>query len=403
MSNYTDEIINLKKKYVANNYEQIPIVVAEAKGVWIKDPEGKQYLDMIGAGSTMNCGHRHPKIINALKSQADRVTFSSNMLYNDQLVPFSKKLTEMTGKDMIIPMNTGTEAVETAIKCARRWAYNVKNVPENEAEVIVCAGNYHGFTITLSSFSTNEECFKDFGPFTPGFNIIPFGDIDALKKSISPNTAAFLVEPIQYHVGITIPPAGFLKKAFDCCQENNVLFIADEVQTGLGRTGRLFACDWEDIEPDIYVLGKPLGGGVLPVSAVVANSEILQVFDPGSNYTCFGGNPLACACAKATLEVIEEDNLPQRADDLGGYFINKLSNIENSDIKEVRGKGLLVVIEFYLNVAPHYCEALRKEGVLARQVGDNILRFTPPLIITKEELDWALDKIVKVIARDEVL
>ena len=402
MLDRSDEIISLTKKYVAHNYEPIPVVVAEAKGVWIKDLEGKQYLDMISSSSSLTCGHRHKKIINTLKRQADRVTLTSNLLYNDQLVPYSKKLTEITGKNMLIPMNTGAEAVETAIKCARRWAYNIKNVPENEAEIIACAGNYHGSTITLVSFSTNEVCFKSFDPFTPGFKVIPFGDINALRKAISPNTAAFLVEPIQGHAGVIIPPDGFLKKAFVCCQENNVLFIADEVQTGLGRTGRWFACDWEGVKPDIYVLGKALGGGVMPVSAVVANSEILGVFNPGSNGTTYGGNPLACACAKTTLEVIEEENLPRRADELGRYFLNRLSKIENPDIKEVRGKGLLLAIEFYSDARPYY-NALIKEGVLCSQVGENILRFIPPLIITKEELDWALDKIVKVIVKDEVL
>lgn len=402
MLNRSDEIISLTKKYVAHNYEPIPLIVTEAKGVWVKDVDGKTYLDMIGSGSAMTCGHRHQKIINTLKRQADQVTLTSRLLYNDQLAPYSKKLAEMTGKDMILPMNTGTDAAETAIKCARRWAYNIKNVPENEAEIIVCAGSFHGSTIATISSSTNEECFKGFGPFTPGFNIIPFGDTDALKKSISPNTAAFMVEPIQGHAGIIIPPTNFLKEAFLYCHENNILFIADEVITGLGRTGKLFACDWENVEPDIYILGKPLGGGVLPISAVVANFEILQVFDPGSNPSTFGGNPLASACAKATLEVIEKENLPRRADELGKYFLNKLSKIENPDIKEVRGKGLLLAIEFYSYAKP-YSDELRKDGLLVSQVGKNILRFIPPLIITKKELDWALKKIVKVIAKDNEL
>ena len=399
MFDRSDEIISLTKKYVTHSYEPIPVVVTEAKGVWIKDLEGKEYLDMIGSGSAMTCGHRHQRIINALKKQADQVTLTSRLIYNDQLVPYSKKLTKMTGKDMILPMNTGTDAAEAAIKCARRWAYNIKNVPKNEAEIIVCARSFHGSTITTVSSSTNEECFKGFGPFTPGFNIIPFGDADALKKSISANTAAFLVEPIQGHAGIIIPPAGFLKEAFLCCQENNILFIADEVITGLGRTGKLFACDWENVEPDIYILGKPLSGGVLPVSAVVANFEILGIFDPGSNPSTFGGNPLACACAKATLEVIETENLPRRADELGRYFLNKLSRIENPDIKEVRGKGLLLAIEF-CSSAKSYSDELRKEGLLVSQVAENILRFIPPLIITKKELDWALKKIVKVIGKE---
>jgi ornithine--oxo-acid transaminase len=351
---------------------------------------------MLSAYSAVNQGHRHPKIIAALKKQADRVTLTSRAFHNDQLGPFCKKVAELTGKDMVLSMNTGAEAVETAIKAARRWAYDIKKVPENRAEIIVCEGNFHGRTTTIISFSSEENYKRGFGPFTPGFKIIPYGDIEALKAAITPNTAAFLVEPIQGEAGIKIPSAGFLKKAYELCRENNALFIADEIQTGLGRTGKLFACDWENVVPDVYILGKALGGGVIPISAVVAGKEILGVFEPGSHGSTFGGNPLACACAIAALNVIEEENLVQRSLEMGEYFMSKLKEIKNPVIKEIRGKGLLIGIELKENARP-YCEKLKANGLLCKDTHETVIRLAPPLVISKYEIDWALERIKKVL------
>jgi len=318
------EIIQQTEKYSAHNYNPLPVVISKAKGVWVEDPEGNRYMDMLSAYSAVSQGHGHPRIIAALKDQAELSTLTSRAFHNDKLGPFCQKLAGFTGKNMILPMNTGAEAVETAIKAARRWAYDVKRVPENQAEIIVCNNNFHGRTTTIISFSSEDEYKRGFGPFTPGFKIIPFGDINALTSAITANTAAFLVEPIQGEAGINIPPEGFLKQAADLCKENNVLFIADEIQTGLGRTGKKFACDWENVIPDIYVLGKALGGGVMPVSAVVANKDILGLFEPGSHGSTFGGNPLACACSLAALEVLEDENLIEHSNAMGEYFKTQL-------------------------------------------------------------------------------
>jgi ornithine--oxo-acid transaminase len=386
------EIINITEKYSAHNYHPLPIVISRAEGVWVEDPDGNRYMDMLSAYSALNQGHRHPKIIAALKEQADRVTLTSRAFYNDKLGPFCKKVAEITGKDMILPMNSGAEAVETAIKAARRWAYDAKKIPENQAEIIVCEGNFHGRTTTIISFSSDEDYKRGFGPFTPGFKIIPYGDINALSAAISPNTAAFLVEPIQGEGGIRIPKEGFLKQAYELCKTNNVLFIADEIQTGLGRTGKLFACEWENVVPDVYILGKALGGGILPISAVAADEDIMGVFEPGSHGSTFGGNPLACACAIAALDVIEEENLVQRSLEMGEYFIDKLRQIKNPSIREIRGKGLLIGIELDKNVRP-YCEKLMELGLLCKDTHETVIRFAPPLIITREEIDWAVERI----------
>ncbi|MCR4431436.1 MAG: ornithine--oxo-acid transaminase [Tepidanaerobacteraceae bacterium] len=391
MSN-NQEIINITEKYSAHNYHPLPIVISRAEGVWVEDPDGNRYMDMLSAYSALNQGHRHPKIIAALKEQADRVTLTSRAFYNDKLGPFCKKVAEITGKDMILPMNSGAEAVETAIKAARRWAYDAKKIPENQAEIIVCEGNFHGRTTTIISFSSDEDYKRGFGPFTPGFKIIPYGDINALSAAISPNTAAFLVEPIQGEGGIRIPKEGFLKQAYELCKTNNVLFIADEIQTGLGRTGKLFACEWENVVPDVYILGKALGGGILPISAVAADEDIMGVFEPGSHGSTFGGNPLACACAIAALDVIEEENLVQRSLEMGEYFIDKLRQIKNPSIREIRGKGLLIGIELDKNVRP-YCEKLMELGLLCKDTHETVIRFAPPLIITREEIDWAVERI----------
>ncbi|MDQ0340991.1 ornithine--oxo-acid transaminase [Caldalkalibacillus uzonensis] len=389
-------IIDKTQKFGANNYLPLPVVISRAKGVWVEDPEGNKYIDMLSAYSAVNQGHRHPKIIQALKDQAERVTLTSRAFHNDQLGLFYEKVARLTGKDMVLPMNTGAEAVETAIKAARRWAYEVKGLPDNQAEIIACKGNFHGRTMTAVSLSSEEEYKRGFGPMIPGIKLIPYGDIEALKKAISPNTAAFLVEPIQGEAGIIIPPKGFLREAFDVCQKHNVLFIADEIQAGLGRSGKRFACDWENVQPDMYILGKALGGGVFPISCVAANKEILGVFNPGSHGSTFGGNPLACAVAVAALDVLEEERLAERSLELGNYFQEKLRQIKSSVIKEVRGRGLFIGVELY-NPARPYCEQLKEEGLLCKETHETVIRFAPPLVISKEELDWALERIYKVL------
>ncbi|MDQ0162115.1 ornithine--oxo-acid transaminase [Aeribacillus alveayuensis] len=392
------QIIEQTEKYGAKNYHPLPIVISQAEGVWVYDPEGNQYMDMLSAYSAVNQGHRHPKIIQALKDQADKITLTSRAFHNDQLGPWYEKVANITNKEMILPMNTGAEAVETAIKAARRWAYDIKGVKENQAEIIVCEGNFHGRTMAAISLSTETEYKRGFGPLLPGIKHIPYGDVNALKEAITENTAAFLLEPIQGEAGINIPPEGFLKEAYEICKREDVLFIADEIQSGLGRSGKMFACDWESVEPDMYILGKALGGGVFPISCVAANKEILGVFNPGSHGSTFGGNPLACAVSMAALEVIEEEMLPERALELGNYFMKKLKQIENPEIKEVRGKGLFIGIELGTHARP-FCERLKDEGLLCKETHDTVIRFAPPLVITKEELNWAYEKIRKVLSK----
>jgi len=394
--NKTEIVINQTEQFGAHNYHPLPIVISRAEGVWVEDPEGNKYLDMLSAYSALNQGHRHPRIIQALKDQADKVTLTSRAFYNDQLGVFYEKLAKLTGKNMILPMNTGAEAVETALKAVRRWAYEVKKVPENQAEVIVCEGNFHGRTITITSFSSADEYKRGFGPFTPGFTIIPYGDIEALKRAITPNTAAFLVEPIQGEAGIIIPEPGFLKAAQQVCKENNVLLVCDEIQTGFGRTGKLFASDWEDVKPDMYVMGKALGGGVFPISAVAADKEILGVFDPGSHGSTFGGNPLGCAVAAAALDVLIDEGLTERSLELGQYFMDRLKEIRNPLIKEIRGRGLFIGLELKTAARP-YCEQLKERGLLCKETHETTIRFAPPLVISKEELDWAIDRIKQVL------
>ncbi|KPV55803.1 ornithine--oxo-acid aminotransferase [Paenibacillus sp. A3] len=391
----TKQIIEQTEKYGAANYRPLPIVISKAEGVWVEDPEGNKYMDMLSAYSALNHGHRHPKIIQALKDQADKVTLTSRAFHNDQLGTFYEKLSQLTGKSMILPMNTGAEAVETAIKAIRRWAYSVKKVPANQAEIIVCEGNFHGRTITITSFSSEEEYKAGFGPFTPGFKIIPYGDLEALKNAISPNTAAFLFEPIQGEAGINIPATGFIQGAQRLCKENNVLFVADEIQTGFGRTGKLFACDWENVKPDMYILGKALGGGVFPISAVAADQDILGVFNPGSHGSTFGGNPLGCAVAITALDVLQEEDLVRRSEQSGQYFMNKLKEIKSSKLKEIRGRGLFIGLELNEPARP-YCEKLKELGLLCKETHETTIRFAPPLNISQENLDWALERIVSV-------
>ncbi|CEG23344.1 Ornithine aminotransferase [Planococcus massiliensis] len=394
----TQTIIETTEKYGANNYHPLPIVITEAEGVWVKDPEGNKFMDMLSAYSAVNQGHRHPKIIQALKDQADRVTLTSRAFHNDMLAPWYEMICKISGKEMALPMNTGAEAVETAFKAARRWAYDVKGVEEGQAEIIACNGNFHGRTMTAVSLSSDPEYRRGFGPMLPGINLIPFGDLEALKAAITPNTAAFLIEPIQGEAGIIMPEEGFLKAARELCRENNVLFIADEIQCGLARTGKMFACEWEDVNPDMYILGKALGGGVFPISCVVADSDILGVFNPGSHGSTFGGNPLACAVSIASMEVLQEENLAQRSLELGEYFMGRLREIEHPSIKEVRGRGLFIGMELTEEARP-YCEQLKELGLLCKETHDTVIRFAPPLVIAKEDLDWAIERIQKVFAK----
>ncbi|UJW56567.1 ornithine--oxo-acid transaminase [Bacillus sp. A116_S68] len=392
----SSEIINLTEAYGANNYHPLPIVISKAEGVWVEDPEGKRYMDMLSAYSAVNQGHRHPKIIEALKKQADRITLTSRAFHNDQLGIFYEKVSRLTGKNMVLPMNTGAEAVETAIKTARRWAYRVKGVGANKAEIIVCQDNFHGRTMTAVSLSSNDAYKQDFGPMLPGIKVIPYGDSAALRAAITPNTAAFLFEPIQGEAGINIPPEGFLKEAYTICKKEQVLYVADEIQCGLARSGKMFACDWEEVEPDIYILGKALGGGVMPISVIAANDDILGVFEPGSHGSTFGGNPLACAVSIAALDVIEDEKLVEKSNGLGDYFKERLKTISNPHIKEVRGKGLFIGVELTEPARP-YCEKLKEKGLLCKETHENVIRFAPPLVISKEDLDWAIEQICEVL------
>ncbi len=397
MTQTSEQVINQTDTYGANNYLPLPIVVHKAEGIWVEDPEGNRYMDLLSAYSAVNQGHRHPKIIAALKEQADKVTLTSRAFHNDQLGPWYEKICTLTKKEMALPMNTGAEAVETAIKTARRWAYDVKGVAEDQAEIIACVDNFHGRTMAAVSLSSDPDNKRGFGPMLPGFKVIPFGDVEALKEAITENTAGFLLEPIQGEAGVNIPPEGFLKEAYDLCQENNVLFIADEIQAGLGRSGKFLASDWENVDPDIIILGKALGGGVFPISCVVANKDILGVFEPGSHGSTFGGNPLACAVSIAALDVLVDEDLADRSLELGNYFKAELQKLNNPIIKEVRGKGLFIGMELTESARP-YCERLKDKGLLCKETHDNVIRFAPPLIIEKADIDWALERIEEVLA-----
>ncbi|GGK02077.1 ornithine aminotransferase [Lentibacillus kapialis] len=396
-TNMTNDIIEKTDQYGAQNYKPLPVVISEAEGVWVKDPEGNQYMDMLSSYSALNQGHRHPKVMEALRKQSEKVTLTSRAFHNDQLGSFYEKVSKLTGKDMVLPMNSGAEAVETAIKAARRWGYDEKEIAENQAEIIACEDNFHGRTMAAVSLSSDPDNKRGYGPMLPGLKVIPYGDIEALKEAITPNTAAFLFEPIQGEAGINIPPEGFLKEAYDVCQENNVLYMADEIQAGLGRSGKMFACDWEDVTPDVYILGKALGGGVMPVSCVAANEDVLGVFNPGSHGSTFGGNPLASAVAIAAIDVIEDEQLADRSLNLGNYFQKQLNEIDNPTIKEVRGKGLFVGVELH-EPARFYCEQLKEKGLLCKETHENVIRFAPPLIISHEDLDWAIEKIKEVLS-----
>ena len=391
----TQDYIALEEQYGAHNYHPLDVVIERAEGVWVYDVDGKKYLDCLSAYSAINQGHVHPEILKAMLEQAAKVTLTSRAFRNDQLPLFYKELSEMTGYEMSLPMNSGAEAVETAVKLARKWAYTVKGVPRHQAEIIVCVGNFHGRTTTIISFSTEPAYRDDFGPFTPGFLAVPYGDADAIGRVITSNTAAVLVEPIQGEGGVIIPPAGYLKKVADLCKKNNVLLIADEIQTGLGRTGKLFASQHEDVRPDMVVIGKALSGGFYPVSAVLADKPLLGLFAPGEHGSTFGGNPLAAAIARAALRVIRDEKLSERSRELGTYFIEQLAEIPSPHVKEVRGRGLLIGVELKPSAkgARRFCEALQSKGILAKETHENVIRFAPPLVIDKETIDWALPSI----------
>jgi ornithine--oxo-acid transaminase len=391
----TKDFIALEEQYGAHNYHPLDVVIERAEGVWVYDVDGKKYLDCLSAYSAVNQGHVHPEILKALLEQAGKVTLTSRAFRNDQLPMFYKELSEMTGYEMSLPMNSGAEAVETAVKLARKWAYQVKKVPRHQAEIIVAGNNFHGRTVTIVSFSTEPLYRDDFGPFTPGFVVVEYGNARAVENAITPNTAAVLLEPIQGEAGVIIPPEGYLKKVAEICKKNNVLFIADEIQTGLARTGKLFASDHEGVRPDIVIIGKALSGGFYPVSAVLADKPVLGLFTPGEHGSTFGGNPLAAAVARASLRVIREEKLAERAQQLGEYFIEQLSEIPSPHVKEVRGKGLLIGVELKPEAkgARRFCEALQKKGILAKETHENVIRFAPPLVIDKETIDWALPSI----------
>ena len=394
----TDELVELENQYGAHNYHPLDVVIERAEGCWVYDVEGKKYLDCLAAYSAVNQGHCHPEIMKAAVEQLGKVTLTSRAFRNEQLPLLYKQLHEMTGFEVALPMNSGAEAVETAVKTARKWGYKVKGIPDGQAEIIVCANNFHGRTVTVVSFSSDEQYRDGFGPFTPGFKIIPYGDAKALRAAVTKNTCAFLIEPIQGEAGIVMPPKGFLKEAAEICKSNNVLLMCDEIQSGLGRTGKLFAYMHEGIRPDVLIVGKALAGGFYPVSAVLSSKEILGVFRPGDHGSTFGGNPLGCAVARAALRVLRDEKMVENSAELGAYFIEKLRAIKSPDIKEVRGIGLWIGIEMEGKARP-YCEALKQLGVLCKETHDHVIRIAPPLTITREEVDWAAARIRQVIEK----
>jgi ornithine--oxo-acid transaminase len=391
--------ILLEDKFGAKNYKPLDVVVERAEGVWVYDVDGKRYLDCLSAYSAVNQGHCHPRILKALKDQAEKVTLTSRAFRNDQLGLLEKELCELTGYQAVLPMNSGVEAVETALKAARKWGYKVKNVPADQAEIIVCNGNFHGRTITAVSMSSNPQYQDGFGPLTPGFRLIDYGDARALEVAITPNTVAFLVEPIQGEGGVNIPHDGYLKEVAGICDRNRVLFVADEIQSGLGRAGKLFAFQYEAVRPDIVVIGKALSGGFYPVSAMLADWDIMGLFRPGDHGSTFGGNPMGAAIARESVRVLVEENLFQRSAELGAYFLGRLQRLESEWIKEVRGRGLFIGVELLPKAggARRFCEALQERGVLCKETHHHIIRFAPPLVITKEQIDWAMERIEDVL------
>jgi len=394
----TTDYIDLENQYGAHNYHPLDVVIERAEGVWVYDVEGKRYLDCLSSYSAVNQGHCHPKILKTLVEQAHRVTLTSRAFRNDQLPLLYEALHDLTGLDMALPMNSGAEAVETAVKTARKWGYTVKGIPEGRAEIIACRNNFHGRTTTIVSFSTDAQYRFGFGPFTPGFTIIPYGDAAALRTAITPNTCGFLVEPIQGEAGIVIPPQGYLKEAEALCRQHRVLFMLDEIQSGLGRTGRLFAYMHEGVTPDVLIVGKALSGGFYPVSACLASKDVMGVYAPGDHGSTFGGNPLGCAVARTALRVLVEEGLVENSAELGTYFLERLRTLSSPVVKEVRGRGLWIGLELHGKARP-YCEALKEEGILCKETHETVIRLAPPLVITRSEIDWAFDRIRKIIEK----
>lgn len=388
----TEEYIEIEDRWGAHNYHPLDLVVERAEGAWLYDVEGKKYLDCLSAYSAVNQGHCHPRLLETLKEQASRVTLTSRAFRNDQLPLFCEELAQLCDMEMVLPMNSGAEAVETAIKAARRWGYDTKKIPADKAEIIVFQNNFHGRTTTIVGFSSDEDYKKGFGPFTPGFISVPYGDLEAVRAAVSSNTCAVLIEPIQCEAGILIPPEGFLKGLSDLCKENNILFLADEIQTGLGRTGRTFACDHEGVKPDAYILGKALSGGFYPVSAVVSSAEVLGVFKPGSHGSTFGGNPLGCAVARTALKIMKDEKLVERSAELGDWFVKEIKAIKHPSIVEIRGRGLMVGIELNVPARP-FCEELKEKGMLCKETHENVIRLAPPLVTDKKDLEWAIEQL----------
>ncbi len=397
----SDDYIRLENKYGASNYKPLDVVLSRGEGIWVWDVEGRKYMDCLSSYSAVNQGHCHPKILSALKEQAEKLTLVSRAFHSDQLGPFYQEVCERTKSHSVLPMNSGAEAVETAIKAVRKWGYQEKKVAPGQAEIIVCENNFHGRTLTIIGFSTEEQYKDGYAPFTPGFKIIPFGDAEALEAAITPNTVGFLVEPIQGEGGVIVPPTGYLKSVREICDQNNVMLVLDEIQTGLGRTGKLFAEEHEDIESDLTLIGKALSGGFYPVSAVLSNKEVLGVFKPGDHGSTFGGNPLACAVARAALSVLFEEKMIENAAVQGKYFQKRLKEIKSPHIKEVRGKGLLIGVELFPEAggARKFCEALRDKGILCKETHTHVIRLAPPLIIQQNELNWALERIREVLTK----
>ncbi len=390
------DLIRREDRLGAHNYKPLDVVIHRAQGAWVWDTQGRRYLDGLSAYSAVNQGHCHPRIIGALTEQAQQVTLTSRAFRNDRLAEFYETVTRVLGFEAVIPMNTGAEAVETAIKLARKWAYRTRGVPENRAELIVMDGNFHGRTTTLVSFSSEAQYREGFGPFTPGFVSVPYGDVTAIEAAITPNTAGVLFEPIQGEAGVITPPEGFLRALREVCDRRGVLMIADEIQTGLGRTGHWLACGHEGVKPDVVILGKALGGGVYPVSAVLSSREVMDLFRPGDHGSTFGGNPLAAAVAQASLQVIEDEDLPARARELGAYVRARLEAMNSPHVREIRGRGLLIGVDLHGPARP-FCEALRDLGVLCKETHETTMRLAPPLVTSREDLDWALERIEQVL------
>tara|TARA_B100001123_G_scaffold96859_1_gene111560 strand:- start:5920 stop:7146 length:1227 start_codon:yes stop_codon:yes gene_type:complete len=399
-----DQYLSEANQFSAHNYKPLSVILERGDGPWVWDVDGNRYLDMLSAYSALNQGHRHPEIMQAAQEQMAKLTLTSRAFHNDQMGPFLRELCEATGFQKALPMNTGAEAVETAIKTVRKWGYKVKGVPDGKAEIIVCENNFHGRTTSIVGFSSEDQYREGFGPFTPGFVIVPYGDSSALEAAITENTVGFLMEPLQGEGGVVVPPEGYLKQTADICRDQKIAFIADEIQTGLGRTGRLFCCDWEDVKPDLLIVGKALGGGVYPVSAVIADSEFMDVYQPGDHGSTFGGNPLGAAVGRASLRVVIEENLSQRSDELGSWFMEELRSIYSPHVEEVRGRGLMigVLIKESSGTARPYCEALLGKGILAKETHHQVIRFAPPLNIETATLEEALVDIKTVLLETSI-